>query len=382
MSKSVGKDLEHAVNSVVEQLVKRLFEVHERLKQKETNFINIHNSVVEEMEKNILQNHEKQRFFIDGENGQFELKALQNEKVIFINNEKMVQVPLSQLDSIVRSIEVSKVLSKDIEIVSQKTVQEETGFSNNESDQISEWRVMKSAAGYYVGREITEAEGDVMPYDRQSEYFKHVHEAEKALGEINHDKADENNEKPNKFVKEFKDTSYEELNKQNQDFETEIKSSGQGIVDCEDHNQRERESNQFSEMENRLKDTKVAQNIIESVKPIHLKNEEQTEKITDQEVKEKIFEKATDINHEASRQLEDNVEKSIMDTPFPMLLSSQIRGQIEVINHLKSLSDKEILKSFKDAKTSDKENKSVEQVYKGNLQQRVNAHINSSKKEY
>ena len=69
-----------------------------------------------------------------------------------------------------------------------------------------------------------------------------------------------------------------------------------------------------------------------------------------------------------------------MDRSYPMLLSSQIRGQLEVINHLKSLSEKEILKSFKDAQNqAKKEHKSVEQVYKENLGQRVNAHIHSSK---
>ena len=40
------QDVENAANSVVEALVKRMFEIHERLKQKELEFIRIHDAVV------------------------------------------------------------------------------------------------------------------------------------------------------------------------------------------------------------------------------------------------------------------------------------------------------------------------------------------------
>ena len=43
---------------------------------------------------------------------------------------------------------------------------------------------MKSAAGYYLGREIAGEDGIPMPYDRKSDYFEHVRDAEKALEEM------------------------------------------------------------------------------------------------------------------------------------------------------------------------------------------------------
>jgi hypothetical protein len=55
----------------------------------------------------------------------------------------------------------------------------------NENTGIRDLKVMKSAAGYYLGREITEEDGIPMPYDRKGDYFEHVRDAEKALEEMN-----------------------------------------------------------------------------------------------------------------------------------------------------------------------------------------------------
>ncbi|WP_274857044.1 hypothetical protein [Bacillus methanolicus] len=50
----------------------------------------------------------------------------------------------------------------------------------NQRKTINEPKVMKSAAGYYIGREIIK--DDIpMPYDRLSDYFSSVSEAEEAL---------------------------------------------------------------------------------------------------------------------------------------------------------------------------------------------------------
>ena len=81
-----------------------MFEIHERLKQKESEFIKIHDAVVNEMERNIIKQYENQQFSIDGEKGIFELKELQNEKVIFKNDEKSISIDLDKLDSIVKPI--------------------------------------------------------------------------------------------------------------------------------------------------------------------------------------------------------------------------------------------------------------------------------------
>lgn len=47
--------------------------------------------------------------------------------------------------------------------------------------QISELKVMKSAAGYYIGREMTDSDGMGMPYDRHSDYFESQVDASRAL---------------------------------------------------------------------------------------------------------------------------------------------------------------------------------------------------------
>ena len=44
----------HAVNNVVEALVLKMFEINERLRQREADFIKIHENAVKEMEENIL----------------------------------------------------------------------------------------------------------------------------------------------------------------------------------------------------------------------------------------------------------------------------------------------------------------------------------------
>ena len=56
---------------------------------------------------------------------------------------------------------------------------------NENSKKISDLKVMKSAAGYYLGREITEEDRIPMPIIEKSDYFKHVRDAEKALEEMN-----------------------------------------------------------------------------------------------------------------------------------------------------------------------------------------------------
>ncbi|MFZ0447154.1 MAG: hypothetical protein WAM95_21490 [Bacillus sp. (in: firmicutes)] len=236
MSRSLGQDVENAANSVIEALVKRMFEIHERLKQKESEFIQIHDAVVNEMESNIIKQYENQRFSIDGEKGIFELKELQNEKVIFKNDEKSISIDLDKLDSIVKPIVPDKV----------------NGF-----------------------------------------------------------------------------------------------------------------------IEDKLENIKESQKIFENSE-IGLSK------------KEPELVKAKNINAEVSKTLEKNVVKTISDTKVdiktPFLVTSQIRGQLEVLNYLKSLSDKEVLKNFKDAQKQAKiEDKPIDQVYKEKLQERVNSHIQASR---
>ena len=255
MSRSLGQDVENAANSVIEALVKRMFEIHERLKQKESEFIQIHDAVVNEMESNIIKQYENQRFSIDGEKGIFELKELQNEKVIFKNDEKSISIDLDKLDSIVKPIVPDKVRMEELK------------------------------------------------------------EDEKIVNK--------SNDKVNGFI------------------------------------------------EDKLENIKESQKLFQNSE-IGLSK------------KEPELVKAKKINTEVSKTLEKNVVKTISDTKVdiktPFLVTSQIRGQLEVLNHLKSLSDKEVLKNFKDAQKQAKiEDKPIDQVYKEKLQERVNSHIQASR---
>lgn len=303
MSRSLGQDVENAANSVVEALVKRMFEVHERLKQKESEFIQIHDAVVNEMESNIIKQYENQRFSIDGEKGIYELKELQNEKVIFKNNEKSVSIDLDKLDSIVKPIVPDKLRMVDLK-------------------------------------------GD-----------------EKIVNK--------SNDKVNGFIEDFKEKSNDEITKQIQEFKEYRDNFHQNIAYSDDPNMRASEYKALEKLDEKLENMKEAQKL--------LRNSEM-----DFSKKEPELVKAKEINTEVSKTLEKNIDKTIADTKVdiktPFLVTSQIRGQLEVLNHLKSLSDKEVLKNFKDAQKQAKiEDKPIDQVYKENLQERVNSHIQASR---
>lgn len=228
MSRNIGQDVEHAANTVVEALVRRMFEVHERLKQKESEFINIHNTTIYEMERNILKQYESHRFSIEGEKGLFEMKGFQNDKVIFGNDEKSVQIDLNKLDSLVKS---------------EKGIDKETGIRN---------------------------------IDREG---------------IHHEGA-----------------------------------------------------------------------------KIDLKKEEND------------LHKAKELNTKVTEKLEKGIDNSIQDNKSLTLIPSQIRGQLEVLNHLKNMSEKEVLKSFKNAQKQAKiEDKPIVEIYKENLQKQVSERIRVSK---
>ncbi|WP_048882997.1 hypothetical protein [Bacillus sp. 445_BSPC] len=358
-------------------MVKKLFEVHDRLKQKESEFSQIHDSIVNEMEKNILKQYESQRFSIEGETGVFDIKGLQNEKVVFMNDEKSVHVPLDKLDSIVKPIDQDKLISEDL----------------------------------------------------------------KVSGEIDNNRK----ENVNKYIEEFKGKSNDEINEKIQDFGEECSQFHQNISYSDDPKMRAKEYKEHDNMLDELEDMKEAQKILGNSRNIDLKNDIELDKsdslVTSeegndkakriwnidgqgigQEVKieakkeneindnakrvwningegigEKVkietaagdlsqkgneFNKANEINNEASKKLEKNIDSSIPDLKSPFLLPSQIRGQMEVLNHLKSLSDKEILNNFKVAQKEARSlDKPVAEVYKENLQQKVNERIQFSKEK-
>ncbi|AZV45656.1 hypothetical protein BAOM_p003 (plasmid) [Peribacillus asahii] len=245
MSRSLSKDVEHAANSVIEALVRRMFEAHERLKQKESEFIQLHNDVVNEIENNIIKQYENQRFSIDGEKGLFEMKGLQNDKVIFVNDEKTVHVDLNKLDSLVKPEE-----------------------------------------GMDKAKRIWNIDGEGVGQEVKIETPKVT----------------------NEFEKEYDVSTAKRV----------WSINGEGIGE----------------------EVKIETPKIET----------------------------------------KNIENSIQNSNSPLLLPSQIRGQLEVLNHLKSMSEKEVLKNFKDAQKQAKiEDKLVPEVYKENLQKHINERIQNSK---
>jgi hypothetical protein len=66
-------------------------------------------------------------------------------------------------------------------------LQGETILSGAPTDErVSEFKVMKSAAGYYIGTSYTEPEGYDVPNSRESEYFVTEELAKATLKEWNH----------------------------------------------------------------------------------------------------------------------------------------------------------------------------------------------------
>ena len=49
---------------------------------------------------------------------------------------------------------------------------------------ISDLKVMKSAAGYYIGRSCSDEDGFEVPYSRESEYFRKEVEAQAELDDL------------------------------------------------------------------------------------------------------------------------------------------------------------------------------------------------------
>jgi len=348
MSRSFSKDVEHAANSVIEALVRRMFEVHERLKQKESEFIQLHNDVVNEIENNIIKQYENQRFSIDEEKGLFEMKGLQNDKVIFVNDEKTVHVDLNKLDSLVKPEEGmdkdKRIWNIDDEGIGQE-VKIETPKVTNEFEKeydVSTAKRVWSINGEGIGEEV----------------------------KIETPKIEtENIEKGNEFIEIFKDKSNDEITKQIQEFQEYRNNFHESIFYSDDSNMKDREYKELEKIDEKLNNMKEAQKILETSK----------EK-KDLPLNEHNLNKAKKLNVDASNKLEKNIENSIQNSNSPLLLPSQIRGQLEVLNHLKSMSEKEVLKSFKDAQKQARiEDKLVPEVYKENLQKYINERIQHSK---
>jgi hypothetical protein len=324
LPRSFSKDVEHAVNNVVEAMVRKLFEIQDRLMQKEADFLKLHQSLVNDLEKNIVKQFENQRFSVEGEKGTFEIKGLQQGKIVFANEEKTLHVPLEKVDLVVKAIDYEKT---------KIAPENQTAAANIQTiDKLKSDLLEKHHRNYSEALIIQENHGLVsnkFQCDNQK-FLEHL----KAVEPKEHERFLDLKEK-NKEINN-------ELNKLN-------------ILDYGDK---------------------------KSLKTIEIsKTEEHTNKVLSVPAEEgKNLEKAKEINNDLAIKLNKNVENNLADLKSPFLINSQIRGQMEVLNLLKSLSDKEIISALKEAgKQAKIENKSIAEVYSNNLQRSVNSHIQASK---
>lgn len=304
MSRSFGKDVEHAVNSVVEALVRRMFEVNERLRQKESELLKLHENTVNEIEKGILESNKNQNFSLENEHGQFMMKSLQNNHLIFENNEKQVSVNLNEIESVVKPIGIER--------------------PRNEEGLTQELHLQKDM-------------------------------------------------KDNKYIKEFEGKSGAEIDGIIKDYSKTIDSMHEAAIYNENSDERSLEFKQTDEMRKELEQMKAAKNALEiSKNPLNDKSI----------VNVLSIEPARNINNNFNKELENNIQKSLDNNKSGILISSQIRGQMEALNHLKSLSDKEIIKNFKSAEKQARiEGRPTAEVYKENLVKQVNAEVQISKEK-
>lgn len=326
MSRSFGKDVENAVNSVVEALVRRTFEAHERLRQKEHELIKLHESTINEIEKGILESNKNHNFSLENENGLFTMKSLQNNQLIFENNEKQVSVNLNEIESVVKPMELEK-----------------------------------------PGKEE-------LPQD--------IHAPKDITG--------------NQYIKEFEGKSDSEIDGIINDYVEKIDSWHHAAYYEEDSERRSYEYQLVDEAREDLEKMKIAKDYLNSlsiVKDISINKPSGIEKTNSEDEIKKIsndksivnivpIEQAKGINNNFNKNLEINVQNSLDNNKSGLLISSQIRGQMEALNHLKSLSDKEIIKNFKNAEKQARiEGRPTAEVYKENLVKQVNAEVQISKEK-
>jgi len=129
-------------------------------------------------------------------------KEAQAEAVAFIVSKyyglDTTQYSAGYIATWAKDINLAKQAMQEIQKVANQTISEIDGLMKDRMKeiqqslsqskakesglQISELKVMKSNAGYYLGREAKE-DGMTVPYDRQSDYFKTEGEAKQALKE-------------------------------------------------------------------------------------------------------------------------------------------------------------------------------------------------------
>ncbi|MEK4822909.1 MerR family transcriptional regulator [Priestia sp. FSL R5-0680] len=346
MSGSVGKSLEHASNTIVEALVKKLFEMNERRLQRESELLSLHDSITNQLEKDIIKQYENQRFNIPGQKGEFAITGLKDNNLVLTNAEKRVEIPLDKMESVLQP--VNRQLEVDKKTVDKEHVNSEKTLSSKD-----------------VSQALNVTEATVRRYAQTFE--KNGYEFEK-------------NEQGHRRFKDSDVQAFDKTINVSKEKGFTLEQATKEVVEA----QKNPEKISEKPRDNVEKEV-VFEGIVQPQKN-EKNNEERTLKTTDEEpsVGDKVIEKniteAKGINKEVSEKIEKNVQEHSKSNESQVFMPSQIRAQLEVLQQLKNLSDKEILSSFKEAtKQSKIEGKPVPQLYKENVENIVKSRIQSSK---
>lgn len=346
MSGSVGKSLEHASNTIVEALVKKLFEMNERRLQRESELLSLHDSITNQLEKDIIKQYENQRFNIPGQKGEFAITGLKDNNLVLTNAEKRVEVPLDKMESVLQPV------NKQLE-VDKKT---------NEKENVKSEKILSSKE---VSQALNVTEATVRRYSQTFE--KNGYEFEK-------------NEQGHRKFKDSDVQAFEKTISVSKEKGLTLEQAAKEVIEVQKNPEKTSEKTRET-----VQKEVVFEGIVQPQKN-EKNNEERTLKKTDEEpnisdkVNEKSITEAKGINKEVSRNIEKNVQEHSKSNESQVFMPSQIRAQLEVLQQLKNLSDKEILSSFKEAtKQSKIEGKPVPKLYKENVENIVKSRIQSSK---
>lgn len=342
MSGSVGKSLEHASNTIVEALVKKLFEMNERRLQRESELLSLHDSITNQLEKNIIKQYENQRFNIPGEKGEFAITGLQNDNVILKSPEKTVEIPLEKMETILQPV------NKQAE-VEKKPLENE----NLKTD--------KMLSPKEVSQALNVTEATIRRYSQTFE--KNGYEFER-------------NDQGHRKFRESDVAAFEKTINLSKEKGLTLEQAAKEVIEPQKTTEKILDKGQKDVVFEGLVQSKKGEKTSEDIsfkKP----NEEPdlSEKSNNNSLQE-----AKELNQEVSKKIEKNIQENSKTNDSPAFMPSQIRAQLEVLHQLKNLSDKEVLNSFKEAtKQSRVEGKPVPQLYKENIENIVKSRIQSSK---
>ncbi|WP_139210464.1 hypothetical protein [Priestia endophytica] len=101
--------------------------------QREEELVRQHNQMVSELEKNMLENYKGKSFLIEGEEGHFAMKGIENNHALFQSKDKQIEVPLSEFESTVKAIEREREITPPfIQTEPQKSNELATGERERE----------------------------------------------------------------------------------------------------------------------------------------------------------------------------------------------------------------------------------------------------------